>query len=425
MRRHLVSRVQEGGHDIHAGYRSRLLDAVPTRYDADLDRKNELATRVTEVVRVRDVVETLEQVPDEELYEIQASGGPHQVENHVASAPKVGFDDVRRAGVVEDHFGVQQPAVDAQRFNTRDRGVHDASTVDELKRRRVKVSGFDSADGGLGRHSVPRGARTHDQGFDTEFPAALALFRQVAFDLARTSIEPRLQLTGRTVERHACAGAAIDRFQHNLRRRSRTRPLDPAVDNDTVSHGTEAGGVEAGAHRGLVDRAMRHLRTRKAKSQLLRYQRPEFDSLVVEAEHAVESGFGRCLNHPVRQCDTVVAFVVRDVDDPRVFVGSEHRLRCPRLDQCQFGSESTGDLVNRCDATDHKQVRHAADPLAPTTISALAPIGSRRCPARASVSSRLMPEKSFMSTSATSSISAVSTSPTRSRSRSSRRRPSG
>ena len=58
--------------------------------------------------------------------EIQASGGPHQVENHVASAPQVGLDDVRRAGVVEDHFGVQQSAVDAQRFNTRGRGVHDA-----------------------------------------------------------------------------------------------------------------------------------------------------------------------------------------------------------------------------------------------------------------------------------------------------------
>ena len=137
MRRHWVSRVQEGGHDIHARHRSRLLDAVPPRDDAQLDRENELAARVTEVVGYRDVVETLEQVPDEELDEIQAGRGPHQVENHVAAAPKVGFDDVRRAGVVEDHFGVQQPAVDAQRFDTRDRGVHDAIAVDELERCRV------------------------------------------------------------------------------------------------------------------------------------------------------------------------------------------------------------------------------------------------------------------------------------------------
>ena len=82
-------------------------------------------------------------------------------------------------------------------------------------------------------------------------------------------IEPRLELVSRTVEGHASAGPAIDRFQHDLRSRGHTRPLDPAVDNDTVSHRTEAGHVEAGAHRGLVDGAVRHFRTGEGQPQLL------------------------------------------------------------------------------------------------------------------------------------------------------------
>ena len=79
------------------------------------------------------------------------------------SAAKVGLDHMRRTVVVEDHFGVEQSAVDAQRLKTRGRGGHDASPLAGVERGRMKVSGFDRPVGGLGCHSVPCVARTHDQ----------------------------------------------------------------------------------------------------------------------------------------------------------------------------------------------------------------------------------------------------------------------
>jgi len=74
------------GLDLWANVRpARLLDGVPSQNDAEFDRESELATCEAEVRRRRDLVETLEHVPDKQLREIQACGQPHEVENVVAS----------------------------------------------------------------------------------------------------------------------------------------------------------------------------------------------------------------------------------------------------------------------------------------------------------------------------------------------------
>jgi len=83
----------------------------------------------------------------------------------------VSLDNMCCAVVVEDHFGVEQTSLDAQRLKTRGRGVHDASPLADFERGGMKVSGFNRPGGGLGCHAVPCVARTHDQGLDAEFPA--------------------------------------------------------------------------------------------------------------------------------------------------------------------------------------------------------------------------------------------------------------
>ena len=63
-------------------------------------------------------------------------------------------------------------------------------------------------------------------------------------------------------------------------------------------------------------------------------ERAEFDGLVVEAEYAVESRSGEQPRiTSFASADTITVFVIGDVDDPRICVGCEHRLRRSRLDQ--------------------------------------------------------------------------------------------